>query len=166
MSTSTSQLIETIKSRQEIYDVLARYCRSMDRRDNPLGYGVFHEDAIVDFGDIFRGSGREYIDFVFGYHQTLESHHHEIGNTLIEVSGDQAAAETYVTVTVVWKSDTGFILRTAVGRYLDLFARRDRRWAISHRRYERSFRWDQKLDTVVIGAGHGPDDLSYELLSK
>jgi hypothetical protein len=134
--------LETLLARQEITDLIHRYCRAMDRIDDDLGYSVWWPDATADYGAMFQGSGHGFVDFVHGPHQGFLASAHRVGNILIEIDGDAASSETYI--------EAGFCMpdgergqRTArsAGRYLDRWSRRDGRWAIAHRQYLHD--WDE-----------------------
>ena len=89
--------LETLLAKSEIENVLKRYCRSMDRIDAELGYTVWHEGGLADYGPIYEGTGRGFVDWVCDYHRTLDSTSHQIANILIDVRGKRATSETYVT---------------------------------------------------------------------
>lgn len=123
-------------AKQEITEAIYKYCRAMDRMDSELGRSVFHPDAIADYGEVFQGTGHGFVDFVYEIHAGLLVHQHQIGNILIHVEGDRAFSESYVTVTVRSKALGGSLVETrSCGRYVDRWAKRADRWAISHRTY-------------------------------
>ncbi len=118
-----------------IRDVLARYCRGLDRMDKDMAYSVWHPDATVDYDGIFEGTGHDFIDWVWASHAGLERHSHQIANAIVQLSGDRATSEAYVTVALWSKPDaegrqTEIVAR---GRYLDRWERRMGIWAIAHR---------------------------------
>lgn len=56
-------------------------------------------------------------------------------NILVEVDGDEAHSESYVTVALGFAHHDGDTIDTvARARYFDTWSRRDGRWAIDHRR--------------------------------
>jgi hypothetical protein len=127
-------IAEETADRQAIADLLYRYCRSMDRRDAELGYTVWHDDATVDYGpDVYVGSGRGFIDWVTEEHLKFTTHSHQITNIIIELDGDRAASEAYVTVALRFMDGAELQQITGLGRYLDKWSRRDGRWAIDRR---------------------------------
>ena len=90
--------MRTLADRQEITDLIYRYCRSMDRIDASLGYTIWHHDAVADYGaDIYQGSGRGFIDHVCAVHRQTLAHSHQIANIIIQLDVDRAASESYVT---------------------------------------------------------------------
>ena len=70
-----------------------------------------------------------------GHAQQL-GHSHQVTNILIEVDGDRAGSESYVTARLWNRSESGEIIQlVAVGRYVDRWSRRDGIWAIDHRHF-------------------------------
>jgi hypothetical protein len=65
----------------------------------------------------------------------MECHSHQISNSLVELNGDTATSESYVTV-LLWMYPNEAGERTEIvarGRYLDRWSCRNERWAIDHR---------------------------------
>jgi len=157
--------LDRLEAEHEIHRVLLRYCRSMDRIDAPLGYTVWHDDGLADYGPLFKGTGRGFIDWVCDYHRTLDGQSHQIANTLIEVKGDRAASETYVTVALLFRKDDLRLLTTGRGRYLDDWSFRGGRWAIDRRFYVHDFAITQTVPEPMMGWGsRDPADPSYATL--
>ena len=157
--------LETLLAKSEIENVLKRYCRSMDRIDAELGYTVWHEGGLADYGPIYEGTGRGFVDWVCDYHRTLDSTSHQIANILIDVRGKRATSETYVTVSLLGTQDGSRTLIVGRGRYLDEWSHRDGRWAIERRRYVTDFATVQTGAEVMPGWGQRDlDDPSYGLL--
>ena len=73
-------LVEKDKIRDQIYN----YCRALDRIDNELGYTVFADDAEVDYGPTYKGTGRGFIDMMLKQHRGMISTHHMMTNILIK----------------------------------------------------------------------------------
>jgi SnoaL-like domain len=117
--------------------VLASYCRALDRMDKPAAYAVWHPGGTALYHDIYEGSGRGFVDWVWEAHGAMERHSHQIAQSLIELEGDRARCETYVTVALWLRPDADGRQQEIVGRgrYLDRFSRRDGRWAIDHREH-------------------------------
>ncbi|MTD12422.1 nuclear transport factor 2 family protein [Nakamurella sp. YIM 132087] len=163
--------LRDVVAKAEIHEVLLRYFRAMDRIDDELGCSIFHEDGTGDYGaDIFSGSGPDLIRWLNDYNRTLLASHHQMSNATIEVSGDAAASETYVTATLVMPAPQGVghhVVRRVHGRYLDALSRRNGRWAIDHRRYRRDFFWEETVAGLTIGSGadRTPSDQSYAHLA-
>jgi hypothetical protein len=156
--------LDTLAAQQEINQVLRRYCRSMDRIDAELGYSVWHEDGTADYGTIFRGTGRAFIDWVCDFHRRLEAQSHQIANTLIDVQDDRAASETYITVALLFRKEGTQLLTTGRGRYLDRWSRRQGRWAIDARTFVLDFAITQDVNAQMGSGARNSTDLSYALL--
>ena len=129
--------LQTLVAKQEIRDVLSRYCRGLDRMDKEMAYAVWHEGGTAHYHGIYEGTGHGFVDWVWEAHAGMERHSHQITNVLIEVDGERASSEAYVTV-VLWtlpEDDGAQTEIVARGRYLDRWSRRDGRWAIDHREH-------------------------------
>jgi hypothetical protein len=120
-----------LAAKQEITEVLHRYCQAMDRIDNDLGYRVWHDDGTVDYEGTFQGTGREFVDWVLDQHRKMVKTFHQVTNVMIELDGDRAESECYA-FACNRVGDRDFVMR---GRYLDSFTRRDGEWRIQHRRF-------------------------------
>jgi hypothetical protein len=128
---------ETLIARQEIYDVLCRYCRGLDRMDKEMAYSVWHEDGTALYHDMYEGTGHGFVDWVWQAHEPMERHSHQIANSLIQIDGENATSETYVTV-VLWTNPDQEGKQTEIigkGRYLDAWSKREGKWAITHREH-------------------------------
>lgn len=126
--------IGDLAAREAIRQQLHNYCRAMDRRDDPLGYEVWHEDGTADYGaGVFQGLGRDFVDQVSRNHLRRTVHSHQIATVGIEVDGDQAVSEAYATVRLRSGTGGGVTEEFYAGRYLDRWSCRDGRWAIDHR---------------------------------
>ncbi len=125
--------LHELLDRRDIEDVVFRYCRGIDRIDRELVRSCYHPDASDDHGS-FRGSVDEFLDWVFRllarYSQTM----HFVGNVLVELEGDVAAAETYgIAFHRSERNEPQLNLMTGF-RYLDRFEKRDGAWKIADRR--------------------------------
>jgi len=160
----SSANLETLLAEREIVQVLRRYCRSMDRIDAALGYTVWHEGGLANYGPIFTGTGRGFIDWVCEFHRGLDKHHHQIGNALIDVQGDRAGSETYITVNLLFRKDGKQMLTTGFGRYLDRWSRRNGRWAIDERNYANDFSFTREVEAQIGWSARDLTDPSYAVL--
>jgi hypothetical protein len=120
-------------ARQEINDILLRYCRGIDRRDRELIRSAYHRDSHDDHGN-FRGSGWDFADWAIGLLGRRDQvTTHLISNVLIEVTGATARSECYFVGVHVLGGPDGARTQEFHGRYLDRFERRDGRWGITRR---------------------------------
>jgi hypothetical protein len=124
------------QDQQAIREALYRYCRGVDRMDRALARSCWHTDGSADYRGMFSGGADALLDWMWKLHATMETHSHQMTNQLIEVAGERAASETYVTV--VLRSKGGRSPARDIfsrGRYVDRWSRREGRWAIDHRIY-------------------------------
>lgn len=129
--------VQKLRDKDEIRDVIMRFCRGIDRLDADLIRSCFHPDSYDDHGH-FKGSGPEFAAFIV---QALPkySHHttHSVANLLIELDDDDpdcAHSEAYVIAYLRRRDDKGAEwLDLFAGRYVDRFARRHGEWRIARR---------------------------------
>lgn len=117
-------------AKQEIREVVLRYCRGIDRLDMGLVRQAYHPGGI-DHHTGFDGPVEEFADWVEPLLRTLGGTRHEVHNHLAEVDGDRAVAETYATARH-WGAAEGANFTTGV-RYVDHMERRGGRWGIVER---------------------------------
>jgi SnoaL-like domain len=138
-----------LAARQEITELIYRYCRSVDRLDVPLGHSIWHDDAIADYGaDVYQGDGRGVIDHICAQHLHTLHHSHQVSNILIELDGDRAASEAYVTASLRVRRGAQLMQITVWSRYVDRWSRRQGRWALDHRLAVRDF--DEIREVVAM----------------
>jgi hypothetical protein len=129
----TTQSGIDLLAKQEIYEVVLRYCRGVDRLDLELVRGCYHPGGI-DHHTGFDGTVEEYLTWVAGALSRFAGTMHLVGNHYVEVAGDKARSETYGTA-VHWGEPADDPRRnfTSGFRYVDRMERRDDRWAIAER---------------------------------
>jgi SnoaL-like domain len=128
--------VRALLDKQAIQETLYRYCRGVDRMDRDLTRSCWHEAGSADYQGMFEGKVDALLDWMWKLHATMQTHSHQMTNLLIEVDGDRAASETYVTVAL--RSKPGRAPARDIltrGRYVDRWSRREGRWAIDHRIY-------------------------------
>jgi hypothetical protein len=157
--------IEELIAKQEITEVIYAYCRAVDRLDLGLASTVWHSHGTATYEGAFDGMGAE---FVAGMKKTHEerfvSHSHQVSNILIELDGDRAASESYVTAALRTKPEEEHGERLVRGRYIDTWSRRNGRWAIDHRLFVfdmAEMRTIQPPYQTRELARRGDDDASY-----
>lgn len=128
------QTLRAVTDRQTITDLIYRYCRAMDRIDRELGYSIWHEGGTVDYGPHgFTGTARDFVDTVCRQHAGLTTHSHQMTNIIIELDGDRAGSESYVTATLRIEREGTLMQMSVLSRYVDRWSRHDGRWGIDHR---------------------------------
>ena len=146
-------LVEKDKIRDQIYN----YCRALDRIDNELGYTVFADDAEVDYGPTYKGTGRGFIDMMLKQHRGMISTHHMMTNILIKFNedGTKAASETYTV--------------EARCRDIDKWEKRDGKWVIVKRVVAGDNTFLVQGQTYTDDYNNGRDkvrDISYDFLES
>jgi len=132
--------IDLVADRAEIYAVLVRYCRGVDRRDPEMIRSTYHPDAYDDHGT-YKGDLDGFIEFVEKeVYSRFRTTMHKLGQALIEIDGDEATGETYAICHHVMAEDGRDVADSVMGiRYLDRFERRgDGEWRIARR----ELRWE------------------------
>lgn len=127
--------VDELLASAEIHNVLMRYCRAVDRGDVDLLRSVYHDGATDEHGT-FHGLGRDFAPRIVEIMDAvpLVGQHH-ITNILTSVIGKTAIVESYFMALQPYRASSGQALLAVIGgRYLDQFAYRDGRWAISARK--------------------------------
>jgi hypothetical protein len=134
MEVTVSEQPDRLADIQAIRDVVALYCRGIDRLDFDLVRHAYHPDGI-DHHTGFDGTADEYVAWVSKGLQYLAGTMHFIGNHHVDFAGDDIAiSETYLMATHWGTPDQGAQTNFTTGaRYVDLMERRDGRWAIAER---------------------------------
>ena len=124
--------LEILADKLECTELVAKLAKGIDRCDADMVSDCFHADATDDHG-MFKGTAADFVIWVMPLLKTMKRTQHVIGQTLMEVSGDKAAGESYFVAHHNIDTPDGEIFMIAAGRYLDTFERRDGTWKISHR---------------------------------
>jgi len=117
----------------EIRRVLARYCRGFDRMDAGLVESVFWPEATVTCPPPFDGTAKDWIAYVLNRLGGDRLSYHGLQQSLIEIDGNVAEAETYFIARHAYDEDGGLTIMAVLGRYADLFEKRDGVWKIARR---------------------------------
>jgi len=147
--------LELLESRAALIAAQNSYAQAFDNRDPKLFRAAFHEDAVLDLGELW--GTHKGIEAILGaanqFWAGARSMHHWMVNPLFEI--DVAAGEGSGSVALDCVStfvDTGTF--HIGGRYEDRFRRIRGDWKISERRFEVQFRtpvpdWAPELGTEV-----------------
>lgn len=129
-------VVAALIAKQQITEVLYRRARAGDRRDVELALSCYHVDATEDH-EGFTGSAAEFIRNISMISPAspapVTGLWHLISNILIDLCEDAAEVESYHIAVVIRDEGAGEVQSFIGGRYLDKFAFRDGRWAITHR---------------------------------
>ena len=132
---------EDLLAKRAIHDTQMRYARGVDRCDPELVRSAYHPGAYDDHGG-YQGDVEGFIDFVKrDVMDACRCTMHKMGNSLIEVAGDEAFAETYAVAHHVMGegADTRDLLMGV--RYIDRFECRRGAWKVAHR--VMSYEWER-----------------------
>src|SRR5262245_48718029 len=120
--------------RDEIYNVVMRYCRGIDRIDLELVRSAYHPGGI----DHHTGFSGPISEFITHLNTSLRKHDgtmHMVCNHFAEIKGDVAVVESYGQA-VHWGTPKDDPTRnyTSGFRYVDHMRKIDGRWGIVERR--------------------------------
>ncbi len=150
--------LDDLVAKQEITELLYRYCRGVDRADWELVRSCYWDDAVDDHG-VVRGSPDEFIATVAPMLEGMTSTMHNITNVLIALDGEVAASEAYALCTHRFAAEDGTPMDMTVGvRYVDRLERRapggaGTVWKIARRTVV--YEWT-RLDPVTAEFPAGP----------
>ncbi len=157
MDTHTENKLREMMDRQEIWQVMLRYARGLDRLDVALARSCYFDDAIEDHGH-FVGTPDDFIEWANQVALRYETTQHGLLNHYCELEGDDAYCETYFQFYGVNAEPPHFLSN---GRYIDHFQRRDGEWRIANRVTIVEGTYD--VPASVIGASmppaYGPDEI-------
>ncbi|SFS10385.1 nuclear transport factor 2 family protein [Sphingomonas jatrophae] len=161
--------LQTVADRIDIADLMARYARAVDRCDAALFDTVWAPGAIVDYGEGPEDAAQWSLGLL-GRLRAMERTQHALSNSLVDLAGDHASAETMCTAYHQLTVDGQAQQMIVGGRYLDRLVRTREGWRIAERRYVMD--WNEIApSTCEIGSGRfarfsrtgarAPDDPSY-----
>ncbi|MEY4055434.1 MAG: hypothetical protein RL519_769 [Pseudomonadota bacterium] len=139
-----AEITEQLWAREQIRDLLHRYCQGIDRRDWPLVRSCFAQDHRHRHGG-FTGSADEFVAFASAVLGTIPVTHHTIGNVRIELAQDFQTATSEANFIAYHRIEAGHLEGTPVptggketdwivaGRYRDRLELRGGQWLIVQR---------------------------------
>ncbi|WP_428311818.1 nuclear transport factor 2 family protein [Hydrocarboniphaga sp.] len=127
----TAQL-QDLLARDTIRRCIVQLARGEDRRQGELIRASYWPDSTTDYG-VFKGSFPQYFDWVIPGSPAIPNTQHVLGQSYIELEGDQARVETQLLS--YHRVDMGSQQRDVCigGRYLDLMQQRGGDWKIAQR---------------------------------
>ncbi|MFF3438738.1 nuclear transport factor 2 family protein [Streptosporangium sp. NPDC002721] len=175
MTDRRDEAVQALLDKQEIYEVLARYLRAVDRGDVEGVAACYLPGATEDHGGVFEGTAEDYVSSVSRVLTHPRSRTmHCMTNVLVELAGDSAQAESYVTTFSRVKTPDGLGDSFVGARIVDRLERRDGRWGIAHRALVWEWNHDAPVSetwifgmlvpdpAVLVRGGKHPDDLVYD----
>jgi hypothetical protein len=160
MDTITKEL-RGLLEREQIRDCIARLARGEDRRNAQLISACYWPDSTSDYG-VFSGTFDEYLAWVVPGSPAIPVTQHVLGQSVIELQGEAARAETQVIS--YHRVKTGTEERDTIigGRYLDRMEKRGGEWRIAQRTmlydwfqdFGVSIDWSKGVMGLPFSAGH------------
>lgn len=131
-------------AREQIRDILHRYCKGIDRREWDLVRSCFADDHVHSHGE-FTGPRDEFIGFASAILAIIPATHHSISNVHFNFAEDGMSVETEANFVAYHLIEAGHHEGTpaptgglatdwiVAGRYCDRFEYRDDAWIIVKR---------------------------------
>jgi hypothetical protein len=125
--------LDVLLAEREIYRQLIRFARAMDERDWKALDEITTDDIISNFG-LGEIEGRSaMIDFMRHFLDGCGTTQHIIGNVLIDIDGDTAISNSYVSDMHIGRNDNENLTFRTLGNYFDEWKKIDGVWLISRR---------------------------------
>ena len=122
------------EAKQDIGELLVRYCTGIDRRDWDLFRTCFTDDCHADYGDVGMWDGAGAItEFMAATHAPMGHTLHRLSNVAVTVDGDSAEARSYVDAILMAAGGNSGI--NAYGWYDDTLTRTPDGWRIARRHF-------------------------------
>lgn len=131
----TDTRLQEMLDHYEITKVLGEYCHGLDHMDQVRMASIYARDSWDDHGPN-QCSGPEFVGRIMKLMQSGASIRgsHMLGQTLINVNGDEAGADTYfIASSCRQAADGSEILNQMGGRYVDTLVREDGHWRVKTR---------------------------------
>ena len=164
--------LQELLDQQAITRLLAEYAHACDRCDTERMASVYWADSWDDHG-VTQAPGPEFARLMSRQiiPASCETLSHLLGQSLINIDGDSAGAETYyIAVTRDTTAEGEPRCNQLGGRYIDRLERRGGEWRIRHRTCVRDWSMSLRLEEdhfahaeLKLGQRSG-EDLSYPVL--
>ncbi len=143
--------------RDEIWQVLIRYGRGLDRLDVEMARSCYFDDATEDHGH-FVGNPDDFIQWANNVSLRYVTTQHAVFNHYCELDGDDAYAETYFQFTGTAEKEPHLL---STGRYIDHFQRRNNEWRIANRVaiVEGTYELRDDEESKAFPPAYGPDEV-------
>ncbi|MCB2046984.1 MAG: nuclear transport factor 2 family protein [Novosphingobium sp.] len=161
-------VLDELAAREAIRQQLCNYGRGVDRRDRDLLRSVWHDDGTLDYSLPGVTTPDQLIEALWSTDVTTDVWLHPLTAIAIEVQGDRAASEAYVSARSYRSSSKTQVQETLIhARYLDGWSKRDGRWAIDHRKAITDIRITRQIEGEVWRSQGRPDksDPSYAVFA-
>lgn len=125
--------LEDIFAEREIQRQLIMFARAMDNRDWDAIEAITSEDVRADFGIGEVQGRRALIELIRSFLDNCGETQHLLGNFVIEITGDTATSESYVSDMHLGKDTSDDISFRTLGNYSDTWEKVDGAWLITQR---------------------------------
>jgi hypothetical protein len=123
---------EELKAKQQLHELVTRYCVGVDRRDGELLSSLWVADSHIDFG-VFKGTGQDFANVITTPNPVVEIMFHFTSNELFTIAGNTAEGRHYVIGMTSVNIDGTKTQSMVGGRYLDKYARAQGVWKFTER---------------------------------
>tara|TARA_A100001391_G_scaffold1033_9_gene1552 strand:- start:22028 stop:22564 length:537 start_codon:yes stop_codon:yes gene_type:complete len=162
--------LQELLDRLEIQKLLAAYCQGCDRFDAERMAEPFHTDSWIEHGTT-KATGREFVDEALpAQFEHTSMVWHQMGQSLIDVKGTEASAETYMLVAVQGPGEDASKLSLMGGRLADTFVKEEGTWKIKTRLQIRDWSYTVTIEDDQMAGAHfasglpGPKDPGFTAL--
>lgn len=125
--------IDTLIAEREIYRKIMAFARAMDRRDWQILDTILAEDVSANLGAGEISGRREIIDFICSFLDKCGVTQHLIGNVVINVEGDTATSQAYVSDVHLGKEAKSRLTFRTLGEYHDDWICLEGNWLLTRR---------------------------------
>lgn len=133
MEIADAQRLQELWDQHQIRQMLATYCHGCDRADVAEMASVYCRESWDDHGPN-KCDGRHFAKIILEEaRRTTRVVSHQLGQSLIKVNGQFAAAETYFVATLIVDRADGETMTQLGGRYVDSLEREQHEWRIKER---------------------------------
>ena len=162
--------LQELWDHHQIRQLLATYCHGCDRVDEAEMASVYARESWDDHG-ANKADGKQFAHLILEQaRRTTKVVSHQLGQSLIRVNGEKAAAETYFVATLIAERDGAEAMTQLGGRYVDTLIREDGEWRIKERLCVRDWSSTGMIDpgylaqSGFIEGQRGPTDVSWDRL--
>ncbi len=125
--------LETLLAERAIHRNIMTFARAMDARDWPALEALLTDDASADLGMGDITSRNNIVAFIQSFLDRCGTTQHLIGNVVVDVDGDTATSQAYVSDLHLGKGDKSHLTFKTLGEYHDEWVCTDGTWLLARR---------------------------------
>ncbi len=125
--------LETLLAEREIYRQLVRFARAMDSRDWQTVREIMTDDICAEFGSGEIVGADAVVSNMRSYLDNCGTTQHLLGNVMIDIEGERAVSESYVSDMHLARDERRGIQFRTLGNYCDNWVRQDKHWLLCKR---------------------------------